>query len=290
MPTTSAPTHATDATGATDARVARGERLRQLHEGPGAFVVPNPWDPGSARLLEQLGFDALATTGAGIAFSLGRRDGSVGRDGLIAHIGAIAASTTLPVTADLEGGFGDDPAQAAATITAAAEAGVVGGSIEDRAYDGRAGLFDRALAVERIAAAAEAARSLPFPFTLTARCESYLVGEPDLDEVIARLQAYAEAGADVVYAPGANGRDEIAAIVGAVDRPVNVVVGLVGEAIPVAELAELGVRRISLGSTLARLAYGTLVDAAREIANDGTFTLSAAAMPYADINTLMVDS
>lgn len=272
---------------ATDHRIARGRRMAELHAGPATFVVPNPWDPGSARLLEQLGFDALASTSAGYAFARGRPDGGIDRAEMLNHLRELADATSLPVTADLLDGFGDEPDTVAGTIAAAAAAGVVGGSIEDRAYDGRPGLLDRGLAVERIAAAAEAARALPFPFTLTARCESFLVGEPDLDEVIARLQSYADAGADVVYAPGANGRAQIAAIVAAVDTPVNVVAGLTGEALSVAELADLGVRRISLGSTLARLAYGTLVAAAAEIAGAGTFVGCEAAMPFADINARM---
>jgi 2-methylisocitrate lyase-like PEP mutase family enzyme len=266
----------------------KAERLLELHKGPGAFVIPNPWDTGSTLLLERLGYQALATTSAGFAFSEGRQDNPPAREEMLAHIRTIAAATSLPVSADLQHGYGDDPHTVAETIRAAAEAGVVGGSIEDRPY--RA-LTDHALypiefAASRVRAAAEAARSLPFPFVLTARCENYLCGNPDLNDTIGRLRAYQDAGADVLYAPGLTTSEEIRAVVASVERPVNFVAGLAGEAFSIAQLESFGVRRISLGSTLARVAFGSLITAAEEIRERGTFTFVARAIPYARINEL----
>jgi 2-methylisocitrate lyase-like PEP mutase family enzyme len=199
----------------------KGRLFRVLHERDGAFIIPNPFDVGTARLLARLGFEALATTSAGYAFSVGRRDNTVGRDEMMAHVAAIASATDLPVSADLENGFGDDPETVAETIRRAAASGVVGGSIEDSTARPGDPIYAHERAVERVRAAAEAAHTRSFPFTLTARAENYLVGRPDLKDTIRRLQAYQEAGADVLYAPGLASQDDIAAVVRSVDRPVN---------------------------------------------------------------------
>ena len=267
----------------------RAEAFRQLHDRPGAFVVPNPWDAGSAKLLESLGFEALATTSAGYAFSLGRPDAAaaVGREETLANVRAIVDATSLPVSADLENGFGDDPQACAETIRMAVAAGLVGGSIEDAT--GRPGdpIYPFALAVERVAAAVATARALPFPFVLTARAENLITGRPDLTDTIRRLEAFAAAGADVLYAPGLTTRDAIKSVVRAVaPKPVNVVMGLSGATFSLAELGDLGVKRVSLGSSLARAAFGALLRASREIRDSGTFTFSRDAMPYAELNVL----
>jgi 2-methylisocitrate lyase-like PEP mutase family enzyme len=264
----------------------KGERFRALHRRDGAFIIPNPWDIGTARLLAHLGFDALATTSAGYAFSVGRRDNTVGRDDMLAHVRAIVSATDLPVSADLENGFGDDPATVAETIRLAAAAGLAGGSIEDASGRAEAPLYDLAPAAERVRAAASAARALPFAFTLTARAENYLVGRPDLGDTIKRLQAYQEAGADVLYAPGLMQRDDIAAVVSSVDRPVNVIMGLQGAQLSLAELSALGVKRVSVGSALSRAALGAFLRAAREMREHGTFTFARDAVSYRDITAL----
>lgn len=264
----------------------KASAFRALHEREGAFIIPNPWDVGTARLLAHLGFEALATTSAGYAFSVGKPDNTVGRDQMLAHVGAIASATDLPVSADLENGFGDDPEMAAETIRLAAAVGLVGGSIEDSTNGPGDPIYDLPLAVARIRAAAEAARALPFPFTLTARSENYLAGRPDLADTIRRLQAYQEAGADVLYAPGLRSADDIAAVVRAVDRPVNVVMGLKGAQLTVAELAELGVKRVSIGSSLARAALGAFLRAGREMRERGSFTYADDAISSAEINAL----
>jgi len=253
------------------------------------FVIPNPWDAGSAKLLESLGFEALATTSAGYAFSLGRPDGAaaIGRDETLANARAIVDATSLPVSADLENGFGDDPQSCAETIRMAATAGLVGGSIEDAT--GRSGdpIYPFALAVERVAAAVAAARALPFPFILTARAENLITGRPDLDDTMRRLEAFAAAGADVLYAPGLTTRDAISAVVRAVaPKPVNVVMGLSGTTFSLAELCDLGVKRVSLGSSLARAAFGAVLRASREVRDAGTFTFSREAMSYSELNAL----
>src|ERR1022692_4697047 len=204
----------------------KGLVFRALHERDGAFLIPNPWDPGTARLLEHLGFEALATTSAGCAFSAGQQDNTISRDETMAHISGIASATDLPVSADLENGFGDSPETVAETIRLAAAAGLAGGSIEDMSRHAERPIYEHEYAVERIRAAAEAARNLPFAFTLTARAENYLAGRPDLRDTIQRLQAYQMAGADVLYAPGLTSKEEIASVVHSVDRPVNVVMGL----------------------------------------------------------------
>ena len=267
----------------------KASRFVELHARPGAFLIPNPWDAGTARILEGMGFEALTTTSAGLAFSLGRRDGTgeVSRDETLANAKAIADATTLPVAADLENGFGDSPEAVAETIRLAGEvAGLVGGSIEDSTGDPRRPIYDFTHAVERIAAAAEAARALPCPFMLAARAENFLHGRPDLDDTIRRLQAYQEAGADVLYAPGLTHRDDIAAVVNSVNRPVNVVMGLQGVQLSLAELSAIGVRRVSVGSALSRAALGAFLRAAREMREHGTFAFAQAAVGYRDINAM----
>jgi 2-methylisocitrate lyase-like PEP mutase family enzyme len=262
----------------------KGLVFRALHERDAAFIMPNPWDVGSAHVLAHLGFEALATTSMGYAFSIGKRDTAVGREAMLEHIAAIASSTALPVNADLENGYGDDPATVAETIRLAAAAGVVGGSIEDATGRADDPIYDRDLAVERIRAAVAAARALPFTFTLTARAENYLHGRPDLADTIKRLKAYEQAGADVLYAPGLRSKDDIAAVVNALDRPVNVLMGLQGVLLSVAELSQLGARRISVGSALYRAAMGSLLRAAHEMRDAGTFTFAADAASPRDID------
>ncbi|HEV2579135.1 MAG TPA: isocitrate lyase/phosphoenolpyruvate mutase family protein [Acidobacteriaceae bacterium] len=259
-------------------QMEKAKAFRALHERSEAFVIPNPWDAGTARLLAHLGFDALATTSAGYAFSMGLKDSAVGRERMIAHVAAIAEATELPVSADLENGFGHAPEIAAETIRMAAAAGAVGGSIEDATgrddEPGGEPVYERAQAAERVRAAVEAARGLPFPFTLTARAENYLVGGPDLKDTIERLQAYQEAGADVLYAPGLRSKEDIAVVVRSVDRPVNVIMGLQGVALTVAELSAMGVKRISVGSALSRVALTAFLNASREMREQGTFTFA----------------
>jgi 2-methylisocitrate lyase-like PEP mutase family enzyme len=273
----------------TSAQQRRGEAFRALHERPGIFAIPNPWDAGSARMLETLGFEALATTSAGFAFSLARPDaeGAVSRDDTLANARAIVEATSLPVSADLENGFGDDPEACARTIREAATAGLVGGSIEDATGRSDERIYPFALAVERVAAAVAAARALPMPFVLTARAENLINGRLDLGDTIRRLEAFAAAGADVLYAPGLRTRDDIAAVVRAVaPKPVNVVMGLSGARFSLAELDELGVKRVSIGSALARAAYGAALRAGREIRDAGTFDFAVDAEPYATLNAL----
>jgi len=269
------------------AQADKFKRFKALHEGDGAFVIPNPWDAGSARLLASLGFDALATTSAGYAFSKGKRDAfeCLGRDETLANAAEIVAATDLPVSADLGNGFGAEPEACAETIRLACAYGLVGGSIEDATGDAAAPIHDFGRAVERISAAAEAAAALPF--LLTARCENYLNGRPDLDDTIRRLQAYAQAGAQVLYAPALPDLAAIRAVCAAVDKPVNVVMGLKGPTYSVAELAEAGVRRISVGGSFARAALGALMRAAREVRGQGTFTYAAEALPGSVITPLM---
>jgi 2-methylisocitrate lyase-like PEP mutase family enzyme len=269
-----------------DLRVERGAAFRALHHRDGAFIIPNPWDIGTARLLAHLGFDALATTSAGFAASVGRRDYAVTRDEMIAHVAVIAAATSLPVSADLQNGFGDAPEAAAETIRLAAAAGVVGGSIEDSTGNADHPIYEFEFAVDRVRAAAEAARALSFPFTLTARCENYLNGKPDIKNTIARLQAYQEAGADVLYPPGLVLREDIAAVVYSVDRPVNVLAGMLGLAMNRAELAALGVKRISIGSGLSRVALTAFLRAASEMQESGTFTFAQGTLTLSEIGAM----
>jgi 2-methylisocitrate lyase-like PEP mutase family enzyme len=262
----------------------KGAAFRALHERKRAFVIPNPWDVGTARLLETLGFDALATTSAGFAFSVGKPDGAVDRDTMLGHAAALVAATDLPVSADLENGYGDQPAGVAETVRLAVQAGLAGCSIEDVVH-GQAP-YEISLAAERVRAAAEAARSAAFSFTLTARAENYIVGRPDLRDTIARLQAFQEAGADVLFAPGLKSKEDIVAVVRSVNRPVNVIMGLQGVQLSVAELSEMGVKRVSVGSALSRAALGAFLCAAREIKDHGTFTFAADAATYPELNAI----
>ncbi|HEV8617056.1 MAG TPA: isocitrate lyase/phosphoenolpyruvate mutase family protein [Methylomirabilota bacterium] len=265
----------------------KATRFRALHERPGAFVIPNPWDAGSARILAGLGFEALATSSGASAGVLGRRDGKVTREEALAHARAIVAATDLPVSADLEKGFGDAPAVAAETIRLAAEAGLVGGSIEDATGDKDKPLYDVSLAAERVAAAAEAARALSFPFALTARAENYLRGNPDLDDTIKRLQAFEKAGADVLFAPGLPDLAAVRAVCAAVSRPVNFMVGIRGKSFTVAELEAAGVKRISLATSLYRAAMSGVVNAAREVKDKGTFGYLDQSLTTPELNNFM---
>ena len=264
-----------------------GQAFRALHERTSAFLIPNPWDAGTARLLAALGFEALATTSAGYALSIGKLDGAVGREAMMAHVAAIAEATELPVSADLENGFGDTPEFAAETIRLAASAGAAGGSIEDATGRPDDPLYEVDFAAERIRAAAEAARTLPFPFTLTARAENYVAGRPDLRDTIRRLQAYQEAGADVLYAPGLTRKEDIADVLGSVDRPVNVLAGLKGFPLSHAELSQMGVKRISVGGSLARAALGAFLKAAHEMQEHGTFAFADEAVSYRELSAML---
>lgn len=263
------------------------ERLKGLHDGDTAFVIPNPWDAGSARLLTSLGFEALATTSAGYAFSKGKRDSfaGLGRDELLENAAEIVNATHLPVSADLEDGFGSAPGTCADTIRMACKIGLVGGSIEDATGNPSSPIYSISEAVERIQAAAEAARGLPF--LLTARAENYLWGRPDLNDTIRRLQAFSEAGADVLYAPGLPDIEAIKTVCHAVEKPVNVVMGLRGASYSVAELSAAGVRRVSVGGSFARAALGALMRAAEEVKTSGTFGYAAEAIPDAVVSQLM---
>ncbi|MGN6180999.1 MAG: isocitrate lyase/PEP mutase family protein [Mucilaginibacter sp.] len=266
---------------------ARAEKFKALHQRAGIFVAPNPWDAGSARVLESFGFEALATTSAGLAFSLGKPDGhaSITREQTLQNAKDIVEAVTLPVSADMENGYRDDPEECAAIIRLAFEAGLAGGSIEDAT--GRTGdpIYPFELAVERVKAAVKAARSLSRPFTLTARAENLIHGRPDLPDTIKRLQAFAEAGADVLFAPGLKTAEEIETVVKAVAPvPVNVVMGLSGGNFTVNMLEDLGVKRISLGSSLIRAAYGGLFRAIEEVSSKGSFAFANEAKPYGDIN------
>ena len=267
----------------------KARTFRALHARAGIFVMPNPWDAGSARILTALGFEALATTSAGLAFALGRRDaeGALQRDDALANAAAIVGATPLPVSGDLENGFGDAPETVAETIRLAADAGLVGASIEDATGDPERPIYDASLAAERIAAAVEAARALPFPFTLTARAENFLHGRPDLADTIRRLQAFEAAGADVLYAPGLRDLVAIRAVCVAVGKPVNVIMGLSDAGFSVDQLAAAGVRRISVGSAFARAALGAFLRAAREVREHGTFGFADEAAPFADIDSFM---
>lgn len=256
--------------------------FKAMHQA--AFIIPNPYDAGTARLLAALGFAALATTSAGCAFAMGRRDNRIGREAAMAHVAIIAQATDLPVSGDLENGFGDAPEEVAQTIRLAAHAGLVGGSIEDGSGRKEAPIYDQSQSVERVAAAAAAAREQPFPFTLTARAENYLCGRQDLKDTIKRLQAYQEAGADVLYAPGLTRIQDIATVVRSVDRPVNVVMGLRGSPLTLSQLAAVGVKRVSVGSALSRAALGAFLRAASEMREQGSFTFAQQAVGYQEIN------
>jgi 2-methylisocitrate lyase-like PEP mutase family enzyme len=268
-------------------REQRYQAFRALHERPGTFVIPNPWNAGSARILTALGFEALATTSAGHAFALGRRDGEAGltRAETLANAREIVEATHLPVSADLENGFGRSPEACAETIRLASETGLAGGSIEDATSEPGEAIYDFQLAVERVAAAAQAARA--HQFVLTARAENFLHGRLDLDDTIRRLQAFAAAGADVLYAPGLPSMEAIRQVCASVSKPVNVLMGLKGATYTVAELAAAGVKRISVGGSLARAALGAFVKAAREVKEHGTFTYAADAISHADVSRYM---
>jgi 2-methylisocitrate lyase-like PEP mutase family enzyme len=266
----------------------KGAAFRALHEGVAAFIVPNPWDTGSARMLAQMGFKALATTSAGFALSAGRPDGAMNRDETLGHATHIASATELPVSVDFGDCFGDDPASVAETIRLAGGTGVVGGSVEDVPSRGDARApYEIALAAERVRAAVEVARALPFPFTLTARAENFIVGRPELKDTIARLQAFQEAGADVLYAPGLKTRGDIETVVRAVNRPVNVLAGIPGATFTLADFSAMGVKRVSAGSFLARSAYGALLRAGREMSERGSFTYSGDAPSLRDVTAAL---
>ncbi|HEX4158780.1 MAG TPA: isocitrate lyase/phosphoenolpyruvate mutase family protein [Rhizomicrobium sp.] len=270
-------------------REQKFEAFCALHERPGAFVIPNPWNAGTARILAALDFEALATTSAGYAFAVGRRDssGALTRDEILDNAMSIVEATSLPVSADLEDGFGAEPELCAATIRLAADVGLVGGSIEDVTGDPHDPIYEFQLAVERIAAAAEAAHNCRF--LLTARAENFLHGRPDLDDTIMRLRAFEAAGADVLYAPGLPNLDAIRAVCAAVTKPVNVVMGLKGTTYTVEELSAVGVKRISVGGSFARAALGAFLRAAREVKMHGTFTYAADALPHAEAHRYMAD-
>lgn len=269
---------------------SKSAAFRRLHEEPGTFIIPNPWDAGTARILAAMGFRALATTSAGMAFSLGVAEGQVSRKDTLSHCRAIVAATMLPVSADLEKGFGDSPESAAETIQAAAGIGLAGCSLEDHTGRRDDPIYDFGLAVERIEAAAQARQALPDDFVLTARCENFLWGRRDLDDTIRRLQAFEKAGADVLYAPGLHDLGMIRTVCRAVTKPVNVVMGMPGATFGVAELADAGVKRISVGSALARLAFGRFVRAAREMRSAGTFRFSEEAMGFAELEGFFTGS
>jgi len=265
----------------------KANRFKELHQGPGAFVIANPWDAGSARLLAGLGFPALATSSGATAGVLGRRDGQVSREEALAHARAIVMAVDLPVSADLEKGFADAPAGVAETIRLAAAAGLAGCSIEDATGDKDKPLYDFGLAVERVAAAAEAAHALSVPFTLTARAENFLRGNPDLEDTLRRLQAFEQAGADVLFAPGLPNLAAVKAVCAAVTKPVNFMAGIKGKSFTVAELEAAGVKRISLATSLYRAAMSGLVKAAQEVKETGTFGYLDWALTTPELNSLI---
>jgi 2-methylisocitrate lyase-like PEP mutase family enzyme len=265
----------------------KARKFRALHEAPGAFVIPNPWDAGSARVLAGLGFEALATSSGAKAGVLGKRDGKVTRDEALANARLIVNATDLPVAADLEKGFGDSPTDAAETIRLASGVGLVGGSIEDATGDKDKPLYDIETAATRIKAAVEAARALPVPFVLTARAEGFLRGQADLGDVIKRLQAYEAAGADVLFAPGLPDLAAVKKVCGALKKPFNFMVGIRGKSFSKAELEAAGVKRISLATSLYRVAMTGLVDAAKEVKEKGTFTYLDRSISTPDLNAFM---
>ncbi len=265
----------------------KATRFRALHQARGAFVIPNPWDAGSARMLAGLGFQALATSSGACAGTLGRRDGKVTRVEALAHARAIVQATDLPVSADLEKGFGDAPTVTAETIRLAAAVGLVGASIEDATGDRDRPLYDIGHATERVEAAAAAAHALPFPFTLTARAENFLRGNPSLDDTITRLEAFEKAGADVLFAPGLPDLDAVRAVCAAVSRPVNFMVGIKGKSFTVAELEAAGVKRISLATSLYRAAMTGLLGAAREVKDKGTFGYLERSISTPELNAFL---
>jgi len=265
----------------------KAARFRALHERPGAFIIPNPWDAGTARLLAATGFEALATTSLGLANSLGRAGSKVSRAEVIANCRAIAEATDLPVTADLENCFADEPEAAAETIRLAADAGAVGGSIEDYTGDRTNPIYDFDLSVARVRAAAQAAHALPLPFLLTARAENLIRGRTDMADTIRRLQAYEAAGADVLYAPGLSNLDQVREVVGALHRPVNVVTGWLDPDITLSQLGEVGAKRISVGGALSRLALATFVRAAQAMRDQGSFAWMREMMSFAELGKML---
>lgn len=273
----------------TNSQHTKAIAFKNLHEREGIFVVPNPWDAGSAKMLASLGFEALATTSAGLAFMLGKPDGEgkVTRQEALENAAAIAAAVDLPVSGDLENGYGDDPETCAQTVLMAAAAGLVGCSIEDNTGNPADPIYPFDLSVQRVKAAVEAARSLPFHFTLTARAENLIYGRLDMKDTLRRLEAFADAGADVLFAPGLITREEIGTAVRTVaPKPVNVVMGLRGATYSVKQLGEMGVKRISIGSSLARAAYGGFYTASQEIKDKGTFRYAENIISYDFINDL----
>jgi 2-methylisocitrate lyase-like PEP mutase family enzyme len=269
--------------------IQRAELFKKLHQQKEIFVVPNPWDAGSARILETLGFKALATTSAGLAYALGKPDGhaSIAREQTLENAKSIIEATQLPVSADLENGYGDDPLSCAQTIQLAAAAGLSGGSIEDATGRPKDPIYSFDLSVDRVRAAVQAARQLATSFTLTARAENLIYGRSDLKDTIKRLVAYADVGADVLFAPGLKTREEIEAVVKAVaPKPVNVVMGLSGADFSLQTLEQFGVKRVSLGSSLSRAAFGAFFRAAEEVLQQGTFHFAAEAKPYSEMNAL----
>ncbi|MGH8218694.1 MAG: isocitrate lyase/PEP mutase family protein [Steroidobacteraceae bacterium] len=268
----------------------RAERFRALHQAPGVFVIANAWDGASARILESLGFEAIATSSGAAAATLGRLDGQLTREEALIHSRVVASATSRPVSADLEQGFGDSPQVVAETVRLAAEAGLVGCSIEDSTRDPARPLYDVGLATERIAAAAQAARALPIPFTLTARCERFLQNNPDLDDTIRRLLAFERAGADVLFAPGLPDLAAVRAVCSVLSRPVNFMAGIRGKSFSVAELAAAGIKRVSLATSLYRAAVTGMLTAAREVRESGTFTYLDHILPTPELNAFLKHS
>jgi 2-methylisocitrate lyase-like PEP mutase family enzyme len=268
-------------------REQKYKALKALHERAGAFVIPNPWNAGTAKILSALGFEALATTSAGYAFSIGREDSAANltRDGILQNAREIVEATHLPVSADLQDGFGPSPEICSETIRLAAAIGLAGGSIEDATGDPNAPIYDFQLAVERVEAAAETAQ--PHQFLLTARAENFLHGRPNLEDTIRRLQSFADAGADVLYAPGLPTLEAIREVCSSVSKPVNVLMGLKGATFSVEELAAAGVKRISVGGSFARAALGAFVRAAREVKDKGTFTYATEAISHTEVSAYM---
>jgi 2-methylisocitrate lyase-like PEP mutase family enzyme len=268
----------------------KAEAFRRLHERGSCFVIPNPWDQGSARILEHMGFKALASTSAGFAFSIAKQDLGITKASLMTHLAGVCQSTSLPVSADLQNGFGNDPEDVAVTILQAAKSGIVGGSIEDSSGDSGNPIYALELAAERVRHAAVAARSLGFKFTLTARAENYVKGHKDLQDTIRRLQAFQEAGADVLFAPGIATAEEIRQVVAAIDRPLNVLIGMPGMRLTVPQLQDLGVTRISLGASLARAAYGAMMRAATEILAQRSFDFTGQAATRKELEAIFANA
>jgi len=271
----------------TVSQADKAQMFRALHHGPGAFIIPNPWDGGSARILAGLGFQALATSSGAKAGVLGKRDGRVTREESLANARLIVDACDLPVAADLEKGFGDGPDAAAETIRQAGAIGLVGGSIEDASGNKDKPIYDLKTATDRVAAAVKAARSLSIPFVLTARAEGFLRGQPDLDDVIKRLQAYEAAGADVLFAPGLPDLAAVKKVCGSLKKPFNFMVGIKGKSFSKAELEAAGVKRISLATSLYRAAMTGLLEAAKEVKDKGTFTYLDHSIPTPELNAFM---